>query len=93
MMARWAAAMAATALVASAASAQIPQARVTGGTVAGAVTDGLSIFKGIPFAAPAGGRSALEGAAAGESLAGRAPDDRVRRGLHAESGDGEADGR
>ena len=39
-------------LLASAASAQIPQAKVTGGLVAGTVADGLSIFKGIPFAAP-----------------------------------------
>ncbi|HEX4001593.1 MAG TPA: carboxylesterase family protein [Candidatus Acidoferrales bacterium] len=32
--------------------AQITRARVTGGTVAGTVADGLSEFKGIPFAAP-----------------------------------------
>jgi len=47
------------ALVASAAlflgnqaAAQIHQADVTGGTVAGEVADGLSMYKGIPFAAP-----------------------------------------
>jgi para-nitrobenzyl esterase len=33
-------------------TAGIPTARVTGGEVAGTVADGLSIFKGIPFAAP-----------------------------------------
>jgi len=44
----------AIALVAAAspAVAQITRARVTGGTVAGTVVDGLSEFKGIPFAAP-----------------------------------------
>ena len=31
---------------------QIEKAKVTGGEVQGVVTDGLSIFKGIPFAAP-----------------------------------------
>lgn len=42
-------------LIALPAAAQIPQARVTGGTVAGVVGDGLSMFKGIPFtAAPVG---------------------------------------
>jgi para-nitrobenzyl esterase len=39
-------------LSASAASAQIREAQVTGGTVAGEVADGLSSYKGIPFAAP-----------------------------------------
>jgi len=34
------------------ARAQIAQADVTGGTIAGTVVDGLSEFKGIPFAAP-----------------------------------------
>jgi para-nitrobenzyl esterase len=34
------------------ATAQIPQAHVTGGTIAGTVAVGLSTFKGIPFAAP-----------------------------------------
>ena len=33
-------------------AAGIPTALVTGGQVAGTVADGLSIFKGIPFAAP-----------------------------------------
>jgi len=44
----------ALALVAAAspAVAQITRAHVTGGTVAGTVADGLSEFKGIPFAAP-----------------------------------------
>lgn len=32
--------------------AQIQTARVTGGEVQGVVTDGIAIFKGIPFAAP-----------------------------------------
>src|SRR5512140_607795 len=31
---------------------QIQTAKVTGGEVQGVVTDGISIFKGIPFAAP-----------------------------------------
>lgn len=31
---------------------QIATAQVTGGTISGVVTDGLSTFKGIPFAAP-----------------------------------------
>ena len=35
-----------------AALADIPQAKVTGGTVSGTSENGLSIFKGIPFAAP-----------------------------------------
>lgn len=34
------------------AMAQITRAQVTGGTIAGNFTDGLSEFKGIPFAAP-----------------------------------------
>jgi para-nitrobenzyl esterase len=33
-------------------NAQIPSALVAGGTVAGTAEDGLSVFKGIPFAAP-----------------------------------------
>jgi len=36
----------------SPALAQISRAHITGGTVAGTVVDGLSEFKGIPFAAP-----------------------------------------
>ena len=40
------------AAVAAPAPAQIRTARVTGGEVAGSVTSDLSIFKGIPFAAP-----------------------------------------
>src|SRR5438128_5947097 len=39
-------------VIAAPATAQIKQAKVTGGTVAGAQVDGLSEFKGIPFAAP-----------------------------------------
>jgi len=38
--------------VSATAMAEIPEAQVTGGTVAGEVADGLSMFKGIPFAAP-----------------------------------------
>ena len=34
------------------ANAQIQSALVEGGTVSGTVEDGLSVFKGIPFAAP-----------------------------------------
>src|SRR5215813_10050220 len=36
---------------ASTASAQVKEADVTGGRVAGVVTNGISSFKGIPFAA------------------------------------------
>lgn len=39
-------------LPAHAALADIPAARVTGGTVSGTTENGISIFKGIPFAAP-----------------------------------------
>ena len=35
-----------------AALADITQARVTGGEVSGTVENGISMFKGIPFAAP-----------------------------------------
>jgi para-nitrobenzyl esterase len=54
MIGKWTAAVAALALAGSAAPAmaEITQARVTGGVVAGEVKDGLSEFKGIPFAAP-----------------------------------------
>jgi para-nitrobenzyl esterase len=38
-------------------SAGIPTAHVTGGTVEGVVADGVSVFKGIPFAAPPTGRN------------------------------------
>jgi para-nitrobenzyl esterase len=41
-----------TLLSADAAHAEITQAKVTGGTVSGVVENGISIFKGIPFAAP-----------------------------------------
>jgi para-nitrobenzyl esterase len=40
------------ALPINAALADINRAQVTGGTVSGVVTDGISIFKGVPFAAP-----------------------------------------
>lgn len=39
-------------LAAATAGAQIREADVTGGRVAGVVTDGIAAFKGIPFAAP-----------------------------------------
>ncbi len=42
----------ALAAVAAPAKAQIVRVHVTGGTAAGTVVDGLSEFKGIPFAAP-----------------------------------------
>jgi para-nitrobenzyl esterase len=42
----------ALAVCAAPALAQIAQVNVTGGTIAGTVTDGVSQFKGIPFAAP-----------------------------------------
>jgi para-nitrobenzyl esterase len=35
-----------------AAHAEITQAKITGGAVSGVASDGISIFKGIPFAAP-----------------------------------------
>jgi para-nitrobenzyl esterase len=38
--------------ICASAQAQIAQAKVTGGTIEGTIADGLSIFKGIPFAAP-----------------------------------------
>lgn len=41
-----------TGVLSQAAEAQIETARVTGGEIRGVVSDGLSIFKGIPFAAP-----------------------------------------
>jgi hypothetical protein len=48
----WAASLLALGLTAAAAPAmaQISQAKVTGGTVAGTVADGVSELKGIPFA-------------------------------------------
>ena len=39
-------------ILAPLALSQIRTAKVTGGEVEGVVTDGISIFKGIPFAAP-----------------------------------------
>jgi len=38
--------------LAASAQAQIPEAAVTGGRVAGVVANGIVSFKGIPFAAP-----------------------------------------
>jgi len=48
----FAAMLAAAAVIAAPASAQIKTAAVTGGTVEGVVADGLSTYLGIPFAAP-----------------------------------------
>jgi para-nitrobenzyl esterase len=42
----------AIALIAGAAHAQIREAKVSGGTIAGTTAAGLAVFKGIPFAAP-----------------------------------------
>jgi para-nitrobenzyl esterase len=42
----------ALAVVGAPAMAQIAQADITGGKIAGTTEDGLSVFKGIPFAAP-----------------------------------------
>ncbi|MEO6152041.1 MAG: carboxylesterase family protein [Croceibacterium sp.] len=53
MKSLWAAA--AIAVAATPAAAEIKQAKTTGGTVEGAVAGGLSMFKGIPFAAPPAG--------------------------------------
>jgi para-nitrobenzyl esterase len=47
----WALSIMALASAAAPVMAQIPQAGVTGGRIAGTVVDGLSEFKGIPFAA------------------------------------------
>ncbi|HUN26783.1 MAG TPA: carboxylesterase family protein [Steroidobacteraceae bacterium] len=54
MRGSWLASLTAIALAQSAAAAlaQIPRAHVTGGWIAGTVVDGVSEFKGIPFAAP-----------------------------------------
>jgi para-nitrobenzyl esterase len=54
MKSNWSVAIMAVALAACAAPAlaQIAQADVTGGRIAGTVADGVSQFKGIPFAAP-----------------------------------------
>ena len=54
MMSRWMLQLAMLALIGAAApaAAQIAQAPVTGGEVAGSVAGGLSVFKGVPFAAP-----------------------------------------
>ena len=54
MKSNWVVSLLALGLTAAAAPtmAQISQAEVTGGTIAGAVVDGVSEFKGIPFAAP-----------------------------------------
>jgi para-nitrobenzyl esterase len=43
---------AAALLFATLAHAQVPDAEVTGGRVAGAIANGIAVFKGIPFAAP-----------------------------------------
>ncbi len=48
----WIAMLAAAALIAAPAAAQIKSAAVTGGTVEGVVADGISTYLGIPFAAP-----------------------------------------
>ncbi len=48
----WAAAFCAGAALAAPATSQITVGAVTGGTVEGTVTDGVSTFLGIPFAAP-----------------------------------------
>ena len=49
----WTASLLTLALAGTApALAQIPQAQVTGGKIAGTVVEGVSEFKGIPFAAP-----------------------------------------
>ena len=53
MNSKWAVALAALTLAfAAPAMAEITEATVTGGKVAGTVVDGISEFKGIPFAAP-----------------------------------------
>jgi len=48
--------VAAACALAAPAWAQVPMVAVTGGTVQGVVQDGLSEFKGIPFAAPPTGK-------------------------------------
>ncbi len=54
MKGTWAVSMTALALAAAGApaTAQIAQADISGGRIAGTVVDGISEFKGIPFAAP-----------------------------------------
>jgi para-nitrobenzyl esterase len=53
MMSKWAISLAALTVAAAApAMAQVTEASVTGGRIAGTAADGLGEFKGIPFAAP-----------------------------------------
>jgi hypothetical protein len=60
-----------------------PVVRVDGGQLQGTVDDGVVSFKGIPFAAPPGGRPAVAAASTGGAMDRRAPSDGIRGGLHA----------
>ena len=71
---------------------QIQNVKSTGGQLQGVVADGVASFKGIPFAAPPVGRSALEGSAACEGMDWRQKSGYVRSRLHAGSRNVQDDG-
>ena len=68
--------------------AQSPEpVKVEGGLLQGTVEDGLTIYRGIPYAAPPVGRSSVAGSSARAKMARRARGERVWPRMHAvESG-------
>ncbi len=66
-----------------AALADINEAIVTGGTVSGTAENGISMFKGIPFAAPPVGELRVESARPRQVLVWRQEGRCFRQGLHA----------